>query len=72
MSGTSIDGIDAAVADIALEGETLVVRPVGTLSAAYPAALREEIEAALPPAQTTLEAVCRLDTRIGQAFALSD
>jgi anhydro-N-acetylmuramic acid kinase len=69
MSGTSFDGIDAAVADIALEGETLVLRPVGTLSAPYPAALREEIEGALPPTQTTLEAVCRLDTRIGQAFA---
>jgi anhydro-N-acetylmuramic acid kinase len=69
MSGTSFDGIDAAVADLALEGETLELRPVGTLGARYPDALREEIEAALPPAQTTLEAVCRLDTRIGQAFA---
>ena len=35
----------------------------------YPAALHEEILAALPPNRVGLDAVCRLDTRIGQAFA---
>jgi anhydro-N-acetylmuramic acid kinase len=69
MSGTSFDGIDAAVADISLDGDAVTVRCVGELSAPYPEDLRAEIEAALPPAATTMEAVCRLDTRIGQAFA---
>ena len=69
MSGTSFDAIDAAVADIELEGEVLRLRPLGSLSAPYDDDLREELAAALPPAPTTLETVCRLDTRIGQAFA---
>ena len=69
MSGTSFDGIDAAVADIELEGDELGLTCVGELGAPYDDHLRAEIEAALPPAQTTMEAVCRLDTRIGQAFA---
>jgi len=69
MSGTSFDGIDAAVADIELEGDAVILRPLGALSAPYDEALRADIEAALPPARTTLEMVCSLDTRIGQAFA---
>jgi anhydro-N-acetylmuramic acid kinase len=69
MSGTSYDGIDAAVADLSLDGDAVRLACVGELSAPYDEDLRAEIEAALPPAQTTLEAVCRLDTRIGQAFA---
>jgi anhydro-N-acetylmuramic acid kinase len=69
MSGTSFDGIDAAVADLSLDGEAVRLRCAGELSAPYPDDLREAIAAALPPATTTLEAVCALDTRIGQAFA---
>ena len=70
MSGTSFDGIDAAV------GGHRARRRRGDADAAsassrapYDDELRADIEAALPPAQTTLETVCRLDTRIGQAFA---
>ncbi|MBE2316124.1 anhydro-N-acetylmuramic acid kinase [Solirubrobacter sp. CPCC 204708] len=69
MSGTSLDAIDAAVADITLEGETVALHPLGSVRALYDDDLREGIVAALPPARTTMEAVCRLDTRIGQAFA---
>ena len=69
MSGTSFDAIDAAAADIELEGDVLHLRPLGSLSAPYDDDLREALAAALPPAQTTLATVCRLDTRIGQAFA---
>ena len=69
MSGTSVDAIDAAIADITLEGETVTLHPLGSVRALYDDDLREEILAALPPAPTTMEAVCRLDTRIGQAFA---
>lgn len=69
MSGTSHDAIDAAAARLWSEGDTLVLQPLGMISEPYPAALREEISAALPPAATTMEAVCRLDTGIGRAFA---
>ncbi|MGW3493466.1 anhydro-N-acetylmuramic acid kinase [Streptomyces sp. NPDC001020] len=69
MSGTSYDAIEAAAADLALEGDALVLRPLGALSLPYPQELRGCIEAVLPPATTTVEAVCRLDTGIGRAFA---
>ncbi|MER7110561.1 anhydro-N-acetylmuramic acid kinase [Streptomyces sp. NPDC000229] len=69
MSGTSYDAVDAAAADLALDGDTLVLEPLGMVSAPYPAELRAALAAALPPAATTMKEVCRLGTRIGQAFA---
>ncbi|MFB0633327.1 anhydro-N-acetylmuramic acid kinase [Streptomyces sp. AB3(2024)] len=70
MSGTSCDAVDAAAADIALDaGGTLRLVPLGMVSAPYEDTLRAALAAALPPAPTTLADVCRLDTRIGQAFA---
>lgn len=69
MSGTSYDAIDAAAADLRIEGDQLVLTPLGMLSHSYSDALRAELARSLPPATTTLEQVCRLDTGIGQAFA---
>ncbi|MEU3755518.1 anhydro-N-acetylmuramic acid kinase [Streptomyces olivoreticuli] len=69
MSGTSYDAVDAAAADLWIEGDTLRLSPLGTVGQAYDEGLRAELAAALPPAPTTLEAVCRLDTGIGRAFA---
>jgi anhydro-N-acetylmuramic acid kinase len=69
MSGTSYDAIDAAAADLRLEGDTIVLTPLGMLSRPYPDDLRQELATSLPPATTSLEQVCRLDTGIGQAFA---
>ncbi len=69
MSGTSMDGIDAAAADLEIDGEELALRPLGHLSRPYPAGLRRAIAAALPPTSTTAETMCILDTEIGQAFA---
>jgi anhydro-N-acetylmuramic acid kinase len=69
MSGTSHDAIEAAAADLALcDGEVLLT-PLGSLSAPYPGRVREDIARTLPPSSTSMEAVCRLDTVIGQAFA---
>nr|WTA65272.1 anhydro-N-acetylmuramic acid kinase [Micromonospora sp. NBC_00855] len=69
MSGTSYDGIEAAAAEFELSGDTLRMRPLGRLSHPYSDELRTQIAAALPPAATTTEAICVLDTGIGQAFA---
>lgn len=69
MSGTSFDGIDAAAADLELDGDQIVLRLLGGVATPYPEELRARIAAALPPAATTFEEVCRLDTGIGQAFA---
>lgn len=69
MSGTSHDAIDAAAARLWAEGDTVVLQPLGLISESYPQQLRDRIAAALPPAQTTMEEVCRLDTEIGRSFA---
>ncbi|MFD8077810.1 anhydro-N-acetylmuramic acid kinase [Streptomyces sp. NPDC059718] len=69
MSGTSYDAIEAAAADLTLDGATLLMRPLGHLSVPYADGLRDLISATLPPATTTTQAVCALDTGIGQAFA---
>ncbi|MEU6084798.1 anhydro-N-acetylmuramic acid kinase [Streptomyces sp. NPDC047108] len=69
MSGTSLDAIDAAAADLAFEGDALVLTPLGSLSVPYSDELGKALAAALPPAATTMEEVCRLDTRVGQEFA---
>jgi anhydro-N-acetylmuramic acid kinase len=68
-SGTSHDGIDAALVDFDAHGDTLRARLLQHTTVPYPAALREDLLAALPPQRVGLDAVCRLDTRIGQAFA---
>ncbi len=73
MSGTSFDAIEAAAADFDLRGDLrgaeVILRPLGSLSVSYPADLQASIAATLPPATTTIGAVCEIDTRIGQAFA---
>jgi anhydro-N-acetylmuramic acid kinase len=69
ISGTSFDAVEAVAADLALEDDVVVCDLLGSLSVAYPADLRARIAALLPPALTTVDEVCRLDTMIGQAFA---
>ena len=69
MSGTSMDGIDAAAADLRLDGDVLHLAPLGHHTAPYSDGLAAALRAALPPNPTTMEAVCRLDTAVGQEFA---
>lgn len=69
MSGTSFDAVEAAAADLALDGDSLLLRPLGHLSVPYPDEVRDLIATALPPAATTTRTICALDTGIGQAFA---
>jgi anhydro-N-acetylmuramic acid kinase len=65
MSGASADGIDAAAAELRIDGDVLVVEPLGAFTAPLPAGYRELVAAVLPPATTTAETVCRLDTARG-------
>lgn len=69
LSGTSHDGIDAAVVDFTEHGGALRGEVLHYDSVPYASGLRERLVAALPPAPTTLAEVCELDTLIGQAFA---
>ncbi|MFI7220544.1 anhydro-N-acetylmuramic acid kinase [Micromonospora maritima] len=69
MSGTSYDGVDVVAGEFTPDGDTLRLRPLGHRELAYPDDLRAQIGALLPPAATTIEAVCRLDNRLGEVFA---
>ncbi|GAA1240585.1 anhydro-N-acetylmuramic acid kinase [Prauserella halophila] len=69
LSGTSVDGIDVAVAELTTADGELVLTPCGQWELAYPDDLRAGLLAALPPASCSAEELTRLDTRIGQAFA---
>lgn len=69
ISGTSHDGIDAAIVDFELVDGRLTGTVEFTDSTPYPEELRSRLVAALPPAPTTFAEVCELDTLIGQAFA---
>jgi anhydro-N-acetylmuramic acid kinase len=69
ISGTSYDAIEAAAVDLDLDGDAVVCDILGSVGASYPEGLAERIGALLPPASTTIDEVCRLDTLIGQAFA---
>jgi anhydro-N-acetylmuramic acid kinase len=69
MSGTSYDGIDVAAADLHVDGEEIVLRALGHLDHPHDPVVRDLIGRVLPPAQVSLEDVCRLDTLLGQAFA---
>ncbi|MFI0796509.1 anhydro-N-acetylmuramic acid kinase [Micromonospora rubida] len=69
MSGTSYDGVDVAAAEFTVDGDTLRLRPLGFASLDLDDGLRAEIGVLLPPNPTTIEAVCRLDNRLGEVFA---
>jgi anhydro-N-acetylmuramic acid kinase len=69
ISGTSFDAIETAAADLRLEGDAVVLRPLGSRSVPYDPGLRAAVGEALPPAATSVGEVCTLDTRLGQAFA---
>ncbi len=69
ISGTSVDAIDLAVADIAWRGPDIVLRPLRHAKHPWPAGTRARLLAALPPAPTTMAEVCALDVLVGEAFA---
>ncbi|OOC03412.1 anhydro-N-acetylmuramic acid kinase [Amycolatopsis azurea] len=68
ISGTSIDGIDVAAAELRADGDTVVLSPLGKLEIPYPEALREALLDALPPNPCSAEQLTKLDTLVGQAF----
>jgi anhydro-N-acetylmuramic acid kinase len=69
ISGTSMDGIDVAAADLRFVDDAIELRPLGAASREYSAELRDRLGAVLPPAPTSAEEVCQLDALVGQAFA---
>lgn len=69
ISGTSMDGVDVAVADLTVRGDTIDLVPVRHAQIPYPDDLRAALTAALPPGDCSAETLCKLDSAVGQAFA---
>jgi anhydro-N-acetylmuramic acid kinase len=69
MSGTSVDGIDVACADLEVAGEDLRCRFRGLVSTPFVPELGERIVAALPPGLPGAGELCELHAELGRAYA---
>jgi anhydro-N-acetylmuramic acid kinase len=69
MSGTSLDGIDAALVRILPRGHTYQLELVRFETLPMQQTLRDELLAALPPNTGSVAAVARLHHALGEAFA---
>ncbi|MBB6730433.1 anhydro-N-acetylmuramic acid kinase [Cohnella zeiphila] len=71
MSGTSVDGIDAAVVELAGEpaGGTPRARLLAFANTPFPPRVREEIFAMFEPSQATVDRVGRLNVWLGELYA---
>lgn len=67
MSGTSGDGVDAALVDIRGSGHALKVKPLAFVSCPYPADLQQRVLAV--SARGTVSEVCHLNVVLGEWFA---
>ena len=62
MSGTSADGVDAALVELDTEGDRVSFSLPGFLSEPYPDAVREAIIAVARPGGGTVDEICQLNT----------
>ncbi|MBB6694644.1 anhydro-N-acetylmuramic acid kinase [Cohnella xylanilytica] len=70
MSGTSVDGIDAAVAEISEdEGGRVRARLLSFENKPYPAPVREEIFRLFEPREATVDRVGRMNALLGELYA---
>lgn len=69
LSGTSVDGLDVAAADLTLDGGVITLRPLGAIEYPWPDDIRARLLGILPPAATTAGEICALDTAVGQISA---
>ena len=69
MSGTSVDGIDIACADLRLRGDELLAGYRGLVSVPFGDELQQRILGALPPARPGAGGICALHAVLGRAYA---
>jgi anhydro-N-acetylmuramic acid kinase len=69
ISGTSVDGIDAAVVEVKGSGLGARLRLIAALTAPFPAEDREELFRMFDPGQATVDRLCRFNFRLGELFA---
>ncbi|GAA4735234.1 anhydro-N-acetylmuramic acid kinase [Isoptericola chiayiensis] len=69
MSGTSADGLDVALVDLALDGSALDLRLLARREVAFPDALADDILRLLEPRDVPLSLVSSVDARLGRLCA---
>jgi anhydro-N-acetylmuramic acid kinase len=69
MSGTSADGVDAALVQIAGNARSTHIRLQAFHTFPFPAGMREAILAASDPRTGTVDLLCRLNVALGEVFA---
>ncbi|MBN1287405.1 MAG: anhydro-N-acetylmuramic acid kinase [Anaerolineae bacterium] len=69
MSGTSVDGIDAALVQFTEVSGVLEMTLLAASRHAMPPAVRAEALAVIPPGEGSTRRVCALDFAVGEAFA---
>jgi anhydro-N-acetylmuramic acid kinase len=69
MSGTSVDGIDAALVEIEGRERDARVQLLAFATYPFPASLRERVFALFDPATARVDEICRLDFLLGELFA---
>src|SRR5438045_9624460 len=71
MSGTSVDGIDAAVIEVAEEDDALVATLLGYTQSPIDETLRQRIHALFNPEESRIDEVCEVNVLLGEAFAIA-
>ncbi len=69
ISGTSMDGIDAALTEIEGQPPEIKIRLLDYLVHPYPSGLKERIRRAASPAQSRVDEICHLNFYLGHLFA---
>lgn len=69
MSGTSADGIDAALVEVSGAGLGARLRLVTGLTVPFPPADRDELFRMFDPQTATVDRLCRFNFRLGELFA---
>jgi len=69
MSGTSLDGIDAALVDLHPQGESYAWTIERFVTVPFDVGLRDRLRAALPPKIANAAQIAALDRELGDAFA---
>ena len=69
MSGTSVDGIDAAVVDITEQADALAIKLLGYAESSIDESLRQRIHTLFNPERSRVDEVCEINVLLGEAFA---
>ncbi len=69
MTGTSVDGIDAALVRIEGHGASSKVQAIAFRSYPFPSGLRAKVFRLFDPQEARVDAICQLDFLLGEVFA---